>query len=481
VKPADAYRPLDIAMQKTEYTRPVTIAYVGGGSLNWATKLMGDLAQDGTVPATVRLYDLDHAAAERNARIGARYAARSAGAAPVTYTAERTLEAVLTGADIVVISILPGSFEDMANDIAIPERYGIRQSVGDTVGPGGFVRAMRAIPMIAEIGRAIARHCPEAYVCNLTNPMSVLTGTLYAAFPEIRAWGSCHEVIKTRKIMAYLANRHAGEVIYGYRDAKVNVLGINHFTFVDRAAVGGVDMMPAYLDFAREHLAAGWRDSPLDPANEHDGYFTDSFRVKFDLSLRFGIAAAAGDRHLVEFLPQGWYLDDHAAWKFGLTPVEFRMRERQEKVDYADALDRGAELPPAMASEEAIVEQIKALLGGPEHVSNVNLPNQGQLSGFAEGTIVETNARFSALGIQPIVAGRLPPALELLVKPHAERQSALVDAVLSDEADALLPLFVSDPLVAALPQDKATRLFREMVTATQHRLPETLSRAGGAA
>lgn len=467
-------------MQKTEYTRPVTIAYVGGGSLNWATKLMGDLAQDGTVPATVRLYDLDHAAAERNARIGTRYA-RSESGAPVTYTAERTLEAALRGADIVVISILPGSFEDMANDIAIPERYGIRQSVGDTVGPGGFVRAMRAIPMIAEIGRAIARHCPEAYVCNLTNPMSVLTGTLYAVFPEIRAWGSCHEVIKTRKIMAYLANRRAGEVIYGYRDAKVNVLGINHFTFVDRAAVGGVDMMLAYLDFAREHLATGWRESPLDPDDEHDRYFTDSFRVKFDLSLRFGIAAAAGDRHLVEFLPQGWYLDDHAAWKFGLTPVEFRMRERQEKVEYADALDHGGELPPAMASDEAIVEQIKALLGGPEHVSNVNLPNKGQLAGFAEGTIVETNARFSALGIQPIVAGCLPPALELLVKPHAERQSALVDAVLSDEADALLPLFVSDPLVAALPQDKATRLFREMVTATQHRLPETLSRVGGAA
>lgn len=476
-----AWSTLNIAMQKTEYTRPVTIAYVGGGSLNWATKLMGDLAQDGTVPATVRLYDLDHAAAERNARIGTRYAARSETGAPVTYTAERTLEAALRGADIVIISILPGSFEDMANDIAIPERYGIRQSVGDTVGPGGFIRAMRAIPMIAEIGRAIANHCPEAYVCNLTNPMSVLIGTLYAVFPQIRAWGSCHEVIKTRKIMAYLANRQAGEVLYGYRNAKVNVLGINHFTFVDRAAVGGIDMMPAFLDFAREHHATGWRESPLDPANEHDRYFTDSFRVKFDLSLRFGIAAAAGDRHLVEFLPQSWYLDDHAAWKFGLTPVEFRMRERQEKVDYADALDKGAELPPARASDEAIVEQIKALMGGPEHVSNVNLPNRGQLAGFAEGTIVETNARFSALGIQPIVAGRLPKGLELLARPHADRQNALVASVLSEDVDALLPLFVSDPLFAALPQHKATRLFREMVTATQHRLPESLARAGGAA
>jgi galacturan 1,4-alpha-galacturonidase len=468
-------------MQKTEYTRPVTIAYVGGGSLNWATKLMGDLAHDGTVPATVRLYDLDQAAAERNARIGARYAARSAAAAPVTYTAERTLEAALSGADIVIISILPGSFEDMASDIAIPERYGIRQSVGDTVGPGGFVRAMRAIPMLAEIGRAIARHCPNAYVCNLTNPMSVLTGTLYAVFPEIRAWGSCHEVIKTRKIMAYLANRRAGEVVYGYRDAKVNVLGINHFTFVDCATVGGQDMMPAYLEFARDHHATGWRESPLDPTNEHDRYFTDSFRVKFDLSLRFGIAAAAGDRHLVEFVPQSWYLDDHAAWKFGLTPVEFRMRERKQKVDHANALDNGAELPPAMASDEAIVEQIKALMGGAEHVSNVNLPNRGQLAGFADGTIVETNARFSALGIQPIVAGRLPQAIELLARPHADRQNALVEAVLSGDAEALLPLFASDPLVAALSQDKAGRLLRDMIAATHHRLPETLAIAGGAA
>lgn len=468
-------------MQKTEYTRPVTIAYVGGGSLNWATKLMGDLAYDGTVPATVRLYDLDNAAAERNARIGTRYAARSGSGAPVTYVAEKTLEGALTGADIVIISILPGSFEDMANDIAIPERYGIRQSVGDTVGPGGFIRAMRAIPMIAEIGRAIGRFCPEAYVCNLTNPMSVLTGTLYAAFPEIRCWGSCHEVIKTRKIMAYLANRRAGEVLYGYRDAKVNVLGINHFTFVDRATVGGIDMMPAYLDFAREHLATGWRESPLDPANEHDRYFTDSFRVKFDMSLRFGIAAAAGDRHLVEFVPQSWYLDDHAAWKFGLTPVEFRMRERKGKVDYANTLDKGADLPPAMASDEAIVEQIKALMGGPEHVSNVNLPNRGQLTGFTDGTIVETNARFSALGIQPIVAGRLPRAVELLARPHAERQNALVEAVLSENADALPPLFVSDPLMTSLPQEKAHRLFSEMVAATHHRLPETLARAGGAA
>ena len=130
---------------------------------------------------------------------------------------------------------------------SIPERYGIRQSVGDTVGPGGFVRAMRAIPMLAEIARAISEHCPDAYVCNLTNPMSVLTGTLYKVFPEIRAWGECHEVTKLRHIIAWLANRKAGRIAYTISDVEVNVLGINHFTFVDRAVVCGVDMMPDYL------------------------------------------------------------------------------------------------------------------------------------------------------------------------------------------------------------------------------------------
>lgn len=467
-------------MYNTEYRSAVKVAYIGGGSLNWATKLMGDLAHDGGLAAEVVLYDIDLAAAERNARIGMRYA-EQAGGAPVTYRAAATLGAALAGADFVIISILPGTFSEMAQDIAIPARYGIVQSVGDTVGPGGFVRAMRAIPQIAEIGWAIASHCPDAHVVNLTNPMSVLTGALYRAFPAIRAWGDCHEVLKLRKLIAWLANVRAGKVIYGLRDAKVNVLGINHFTFVDAATVDGMDMMPDYMEFARVNRDRGWRERPVDEADEHQRYFEDHFRVKFDLSLRFGIAAAAGDRHLVEFLPQSWYLDRPADWGFGLTPIEFRVRERAEKVKRAEALDQGGPLPPASASDEAIVEQMRALLGGAEHVSNVNLPNRGQIENLPIGAIVETNARFSGLGVQPVLAGRLPPALAAIIAPHAERQTALLDAVLEGNGAALPALFLSDPLVAPLGPQKADALFREMVLATRHCLPEALAKMGEAA
>ena len=109
-------------------------------------------------------------------------------------------------------------------------------------------------------------------------------------------------------------------------------------------------------------------------------------------------------------------------------------------------------------------------------VVNANLPNRGQLDGFAEGTVVETNALFSEAGVQPVQAGRLPAALELVVRPHADRQTALVEATLGGDVATLEALFLSDPLTAPLGPDRAARLFRDMVRATAARLPETLRR-----
>jgi alpha-galactosidase/6-phospho-beta-glucosidase family protein len=450
----------------------ISLAYVGGGSLNWARTLMADLVHDGSITGEIRLFDLDVAAAQRNVDLGNRYS--EAHGLKLRYCVATSLPAALKGADFVVISILPGTFDDMANDLDLPATAGIKQSVGDTVGPGGFVRAMRAIPAMAEIAEAIATHSPNAYVCNLTNPMSVLTGTLYAVFPGIRAWGECHEVTKLRRLVAWVANHRTSSDRFTPEDVDINVLGINHFTFADRAFVGGRDWLPDYIAFAREH-AAGWRATPLDPANEEQRYFEDYNRVKFDLTARLGIAAAAGDRHLAEFVPSSWYLGDADAWKFGLTPVDYRRRSRKETQD-ADrddaAHNRLPELPPP--SDEAIVPQLRALARGETFVINANLPNRGQVDGLPLGAIVETNAVFSGTGIRPVFAGRLPPAAEALVRPHAERQNAVVTAVLKGDRHTLETLFLTDPLVTPLGPDRGTKLFRQMVSVTSHRLPAAL-------
>lgn len=451
---------------------PVRIAYIGGGSLNWAMGLMSDLAFDRRLQAHVRLYDIDHAAALRNAEIGKRFSTVSNGV-PTTYEVCTSLKATLKDADIVVISILPGRFEDMAQDLKIPARFGIPQAVGDTVGPGGFVRALRAIPMLAEIAVAVGAYAPNAFVCNLTNPMSALVDTLYRVFPQIKAWGECHEVTKIRKQVAWIANQAEGGPRYSFRDVDVNVLGINHFTFVDRISLGGKDMMPGYRKFADEHGETGWAQSESsDP--EKSRYFGSHNLVAFDLLQRFGIPAAAGDRHLAEFLPVSEYLDQPEKWGFALTPVAYRKKMQGDRLAYAEAIRVGEKAPEPCRSDEALVDQIVALVGGTPFKSNVNLPNSGQHEGLPLGAIVETNARFGLHGISADDAGRLPAALEEIVLDHAERQSALVSAVLGGEGDALFPLFRTDPLVRTLGEEAARRMYNEMIAATAKLVPEPL-------
>lgn len=454
--------------------RPVTIAYIGGGSLNWAMKLMSDLAFDTRLAATVRLFDIDRPAAQRNADIGARYADASRGV-PASYEVSETLEDALQGADIVVISILPGRFEDMAFDIDIPAAFGVPQAVGDTVGPGGFIRALRCIPMMADFAKAIKEVAPNAYVCNLTNPMSVLTGALFEIFPEIKAWGECHEVTKIRKQVAWLANEDRDEnSAYTFRDVSVNVLGINHFTFVDRITLDGRDMMPAYRSFAQAHRAAGWPQSEANESDEHRRFFGTRNLVAFDLLSRFGVPAAAGDRHLAEFFPVAEYLSDPAAWGFALTPVDFRQRDRVAKQARAEKMRAGDFAVTAKRSDEAMIDQIVALMGGGDFTSNVNLPNLGQLAGVPKGAIVETNATFSRSGIVPQPAGRLPQELEAIINGHASIQSQLVKAVLEEDRDAIFPLFRADPQLAAISDCDARKMFNQMVAATASLIPETI-------
>ncbi len=114
----------------------IKIAYIGGGSQGWARSLMSDLSIDERMSGTVALYDLDFEAAQKNEVIG-----NHSGDGRWRYEAVSTLKKALSGADIVIISILPGSLEDMEIDVHFPERCGIYQSVGDTVGPGGSSEA----------------------------------------------------------------------------------------------------------------------------------------------------------------------------------------------------------------------------------------------------------------------------------------------------------------------------------------------------
>lgn len=199
------------------------IAYIGGASRAWARNLMNDLAQDDEIGGTIYLYDIDFEGAKMNEKIGNNLSAREDVKGKWKYIAVKSLQDALFGADFVVISILPGTFDEMASDVHLPEEYGIYQPVGDTTGPGGIVRALRTLPIFREFALAIKEYCPEAWVINFTNPMTVITRTLYKVFPEIKAIGCCHEVFGTQKLLIRILEEKFG--IKAMRDdIRINVV-----------------------------------------------------------------------------------------------------------------------------------------------------------------------------------------------------------------------------------------------------------------
>ena len=242
-----------------EYNKELTkaskikIAYIGGGSHNWARIFMNDIAVDDSISGEVRLYDINFQAAKANEIIGNKTTKRW------EYKAVPAIEEALDEADFVFISILPGSFEQMKVDVHAPEKYGIYQSVGDTVGLGGVFRAWRTVPMIAKIAGKVAEICPDAWVVNFTNPMSVCIKTLYEVFPEIKAYGCCHEVFGTQKLLKAALEEKTGLENIKFRDIMVNVKGINHFTWIDKASYKGIDLIPIYREFADKYYETGFQ------------------------------------------------------------------------------------------------------------------------------------------------------------------------------------------------------------------------------
>lgn len=443
------------------------IAYIGGGSRGWAWGLMSDLAQADDISGSVYLYDIDYEAAKHNEIIGNSIKDVDGCKSVWNYKACQTIDEALKGADFVVISILPATFDEMESDVHTPEKYGIYQSVGDTSGPGGIIRALRTVPMYEVIARAIRDNCPEAWVINYTNPMTVCVNTLYRVFPEIKAFGCCHEVFGTQKLLAEAVAELTGTEKPGRADIDINVVGVNHFTWITKAQYKGIDLFPIYRKLVDKYYENGYEKGG--DQNWMNNSFACAQRVKFDLFKRFGYIAAAGDRHLAEFCPGKWYLASPECvkeWKFGLTTVAWRKNDLKERLEKSARLVSGEEKFKMNDTGEDGVNQIRALLGLGSFVTNVNLPNRGQIPNLPLGAVVETNARFAANTVTPVFAGEIPETIYPLISRVSGEQQIITEAALTRNLDLAFTAFSNDPLVTITLSD-AKKLFDEMVENTK--------------
>ncbi len=211
-------------------------AFIGAGSVEFTKHLMTDIFKFSDLRGvTISLHDIDPERLE-TAGMMARWTSDQleAGAKVEEHLDRR---AALEGADFVILMVQIGMHEATLVDFEIPRRYGLKQTIADSMGIGGIFRGLRTIPFVLALAGEMQELCPHALLLNYTNPMSALMEALYTAHPEIKSVGLCHSVPYTvRDIASYIGVEHE-EVVF-------ECAGINHIAWMTRLEVGGEDAYP---------------------------------------------------------------------------------------------------------------------------------------------------------------------------------------------------------------------------------------------
>jgi len=433
----------------------IKIAFIGGGSVQWTPTLVADMAlTEALAGAELVLQDIDAEALDLLARASRRIVAQLGGNLCVSTTLDRA--EALDGATFVILCVAIGGLPAMRHDLEIPERYGIRQSVGDTVGPGGLARGLRHIPFAVQVAREMERLCPDAWLLNLTNPMTTICRGVTRA-TRIRTIGLCHEVTGLRHRLADLFGVPVETITF-------EVAGINHLPVVLRCDVSGKDGFALLRAWLAAHdpfeFARG-----VELGNVFD-VFIDRLALKLTLFEQLGVLFGAGDRHVAEFLPN--VLTEQTEWgrRYGILLTTVDQREEMARVrrSHIEYYVNGGEWRLEKSAEQ-LAPVMAALLGGPAGRFVVNVPNYGQIDNLPREAVVECVAEIDGLGVHPLAVGPLPHAAYAVVAPHVARQELIVEAALTGERAPALAALATDPLVRD--QAVVAPLLDELIKATQ--------------
>src|SRR5580704_15429589 len=380
------------------------VTIIGGGSYQWAPELMADLF--GT-PALAGMHlvleDVDPAPLPKMEALA--HKVNGALGAKATIASTTDQKSALQGADFVIVCISTGGFRSMAVDLDVPAAHGITQTVGDSVGPGGINRALRNIPVLVGIGHDMEELCPDAWLFNITNPMTTLTRSVCRE-TSIKTVGLCHEVGNFCMDLAIALGRPAEAV-------RPSVTGVNHFPVLTSLEVDGSNGFDVIRELVDE---VGGLDSlaPYPGRPEADAFskldFAQRHVLKLTLLDRWGTFPAAGDRHIAEFLsfaltPES---DWGAAYNIELSPIAKREKNAAEdRANVAAWLDGSKDLQ-TWQSGELPSPMIEAMLTNVPFEAPVNIPNTGQAPDLPADVVLESICVIDGSGIRGRDTSLLP-------------------------------------------------------------------------
>jgi len=461
-----------------------TITFIGAGSTVFTKNLLGDiLSFPELAESEIRLFDIDEKRLALSHKVADRVAEALGTRPTVVATTDR--ERALDGADYAINMVqVAGYRPGTVRDFAIPKRYGLEQTIGDTLGIGGIMRGVRTIPVLLEMVRDMERLCPDVLHLNYVNPMAMITWALNRA-SRVPTVGLCHSVQGTVAELARDLGLQADAIDY-------RCAGINHMAFYLKLEHRGEDLYPRLEELARS------------------GRVPHHNRVRYDMLLRLGYFVTESSEHFSEYVP--WFikrshpellerynipLDEYpgrcetyeVAWRF--IEDELERPGTHTADDLARALDEANvdSMPESRAwtleafrhmhevrrSHEYGSGIIHSVHTGTPRVVYGNVPNDGLIDNLPRGCCVEVPCLVDGNGVQPTRVGALPPQLAALVRTNVNVQELVVEAVLSGNREHVYHAAMLDPHTAAeLPLDEIHALVDDLLRAHHDWLPEAL-------
>jgi alpha-galactosidase len=433
-------------------SRMPKVTIIGAGSVEFTKFVLADvLSFDELDDVTVALHDIDEARLRTAEEIGGYVNRATGGRAKIESHLDR--RSALDGTDYAINEIQVGGRDAFLVDFAIPSRYGVRQTIADTLGIGGISRGLRTLPVMIDIGNDMADVCPDGLLLNYTNPMAMVPWAVYEGSRFDRVVGLCHSVRDTHAFLAETVGVPQNEIAF-------KTAGFNHQAFVLRFERDGEDLYPL-LDEAI--------------ARDPDGL---GRRVRVEIYRRFGYFPTESSEHSSEYVP--WFMrHDDMIERFRIPIDDYIGRTVESLAEYKEAvraLEAGEDIDIEPTSELAS-EVIHAMETGTPRTIYANVKNTGLIADLPDGCCVEVPCLVDRAGVQPTAVGTRPPQLSALNRTFLNVVELTVRAVIDGDRNHVYEAAMLDPNAAAtLTPDRIHDMVDDLIEAHGDMIPAAIRR-----